>query len=299
MDLIEIFKPVFNDLQLVKQNLRRQLDMLYTSGRLRDNQKAHVVNIMDHFFSSSGKGLRPALVLFAAKLAGPADNSESPSRPLIQFATMVELFHSASLAHDDVLDRAKYRRERLSLNEKFGNRIAVVVGDVFISEAFSILLSLEVSDLNKKDKVFQIIFHMLREMCLGELCAHRLLSERETADIDEYVGVLEKKTATFISACCECGAILSGQKPKAWQRMADFGRNLGIAFQIADDLKDKDALAENGVDLLPLAKSYIQKAKNDLSHFHDVPAKASLMGLCDILLPAGNSPGIFDQRVDK
>jgi len=265
MNLKEIFKPVSNDLQLVKQHLKRQIATIHTAQQLNDNQKGHAANVMNHFFHASGKGLRPALVLLTAKLAEPAGISDASSRTVIQFATAIELFHSASLAHDDVLDKAKYRRHQESLNEKYGNKIAVVIGDVFILQAFSLLFNLETFDLEKKEKVFHIIHRALQNMCLGEFCAHRLLTEQDTAAVDEYVGVLEKKTATLMSACCECGAILTDQEPETYQRMANFGRNFGIAFQAADDLKDQDALVEDGVDLVPFVKTYAQKAKDDLT----------------------------------
>jgi len=78
--------------------------------------------------------------------------------------------------------------------------------------------------------------------------------------------------------------------------MANFGKNIGIAFQIADDLKDRDAPVKSGIDLLSYAKEYIQKAKNDLSPFNNSVAKKSLIGLCDLILPTLNSNGIFDQK---
>ncbi len=293
MLLDELFKPISADLKIVKQQLKQQLNTLYAADQLRSYEKSHVSDVMNHFFSAPGKGVRPALMLLATKLV-ESEEMPTSSPAVIQFATAVEFFHSASLAHDDVLDHAKYRRNQLSLNEKFGNHIAVVVGDVLLLQGFTLIFSLEIADLKKKDKIFQIIRRALQKMCLGELCAHRLLTEKDTADVNEYVGLLDKKTATLMSACCECSAVLTKDDPEISRRMADFGTHFGIAFQVADDLKDQDALVKKGVDLTTIAETYVQKAKDDLSTFPDNTAKQSLLGLCDKLLPDFQSPGMFD-----
>ncbi len=297
MNLNAIFEPVFHELQLVKQHLKQQLDKLYTAEQLSDDDKTHVVSVMKHFFAAPGKGLRPALVLLAAQLTGSEAESDSSSHAIIQLATIVELFHSASLVHDDVVDRAQYRRQQVSLNKKYGDHIAVIVGDGFILQAFSLLFTLETS-ASQKEQVFQIIHRTFQEMCLGELCEHRLLTKHDTAEVAEYIKLLDRKTATMMSACCECSAILTGNEPEISQQMANFGTHFGIAFQVADDLKDQDALIKKGVDLVPIVKDYVQKAKDDLSPFHDIPAKKSLMTLCDMLVPSDESPGIFDQKAE-
>ncbi len=295
MNLKEIFKPIFTELQLVKRHLNRTLETLHTSHKLSDDQKKHVVNVMNHFFNPSGKGLRPALALLTAKLVGKSGESDTISPAVIQFATAVELLHSASLAHDDVLDKAKFRRRQMSLNEKFGSSIAVVVGDVFLMEAFSLMFNLETADLQKKEKVFHIVQHTLEKMFFFVFFEHHRLKKQGTADVGEYEGIIEKKTASLLSACCECSAVLVGQVPEIHRQMADFGRNIGIAFQAADDLKDQDAPVNDDVDLVSFVKTYVQKAKSNLSPFHNSAAKTSLMGLCDILLPTLNSLCIFDQ----
>ncbi|MCP4395829.1 MAG: polyprenyl synthetase family protein [bacterium] len=295
MNLKAIFEPVSNELQMVKQQLRRQLDTFYTDRELNDIQKKHVITVMDHFFHKPGKGLRPALGLLAAKVAGSSEEANPLPHAVIRFATVVELFHSASLVHDDIIDLAQSRRGQESLNGKYGDHIAVVVGDGLILEAFSLLFTLE-SSKSQKEQVFQIMYRTLQKMCLGGLCEHRLLTKQDTADVNEYVGVLDKKTASLMSACCECSAILLGNDPESCQQMASFGTNFGIAFQVADDLKDRDALLEKGVDLAPIVQTYAQKAKDDLSPFHDIPAKRSLMALCGMLLPTPHAPGMFDRH---
>ena len=297
MTLKEIFKPISKELLLVKKQIRLQLDNLYTDQNIRHDQKTHVSRIINHFFHVSGKGLRPALVLLSAKLAGPVTRKDSSYQSLIKLATAVELLHSASLTHDDVVDNAKERRNQVSLNEKYGNRIAVIVGDILILQAFSLLLNLETVDWQKKEKIFQIIHRTVQKMCLGELCEHQILTEQKAANVDEYVVLLENKTATLMSACCECGAMLTGKDPEGYQNLANFGRHFGLAFQLADDLKDKDSLLNENANLIPIAKDYIKKAKADLQSFNGKKrATKNLLALCDILLPGNGSPGIFDQN---
>jgi geranylgeranyl pyrophosphate synthase len=283
---------------LVKKHLKSQLESLYEDQHIRREHKAHVNRLLNHFFNASGKRLRPALVLLSAKLVGPAVTDESIYQSLIKLATAVELIHSASLTHDDVVDNAKYRRNQESLNEKYGDKIAVVVGDVLILQAFSLLLNLKAIDWQKKEKIFQIIHHTAQQMCLGEMCEHHLLIEGRPAETEEYLTLLEHKTATLMSACCECGAILTGKDPADYETLANFGRNFGIAFQLADDIKDKDSLLDDNADLVPITKKYIKKAKEDLHSIDKNPIKNNLIALCDILLPGNSSPGIFDQRVE-
>lgn len=298
MTLKEIFKPISKELRLVRQQLRSQLDSLYANQNVHYDQKAHVRRVINYFFNVSGKGLRPALVLLSAKLAGPVKAGESSYQSLIKLATAVELLHSASLTHDDVVDNAKERRNQVSLNEKYGNRIAVIVGDILILQALSLLLNLETVEWQKKEKIFQIIHRTVQKMCLGEMCEHQIFVEQRAANVDEYVVLLENKTATLMSACCECGAMLTGKDPVDYQNMANFGRHFGLAFQLADDLKDQDSLLKENPDLIPIAKEYIKKAKADLQPFNEKKrVTKNLLALCDILLPGNSSPGIFDQSV--
>jgi octaprenyl-diphosphate synthase len=297
MTLKKIFKPIAKDLQLVTKQLRFQLNSLYADQNIHHYQKAHVDRFVNHFFHAPGKGLRPALVLLSAKLVGPLKLGESSYQSLIKLATAVELIHSASLTHDDIVDNAKSRRNQVSLNEKYGNKIAVVVGDILILQAFSLLLNLEALDWQKKEKIFQIVYRTAQKMCLGEMCEHQFLTEQRPASVDEYLGVLENKTATLMSACCECGAMLTGKDPADHQNLADFGRHFGLAFQLADDLKDQDSLLSKNPDLVPIAKDYIKKAKEDLQSVNGRSrVTKNLMALCDILLPGNGSPGIFEQK---
>lgn len=295
--LKEIFKPISKELLLVKEQLRFQLTSLYEDQNGHHYQKAHIDRFINHSFNSTGKGLRPALVLLSAKIVGPLKTKEVSYQSLIKLATAVELIHSASLTHDDIVDNAKYRRHQESLNEKYGDKIAVVVGDILFLRAFSLLLNLDALDWQKKEKIFKIVYNTAQKMCLGEMCEHQILTEQRTANVDEYLTLLENKTATLMSACCECGAMVMGKDPADYQNMASFGRHFGLAFQLADDLKDQDSLLNKNADLIPIAKDYVKKAKEDLKAIdRNNAATKNLAALCDILLPGNGSPGIFDQK---
>jgi octaprenyl-diphosphate synthase len=300
MTLQQIFKPISKELVLVKEQLWLQLSRLYDDENIRHYQKAHIDRFIKHFFNVSGKGLRPALVLLSAKLVGPVNVGESSYQSLIKLATVVELIHSASLTHDDVVDNAQYRRNQVSLNEKYGNAVAVLVGDILFLQAFSLLLNLENIDGQKKQQILQIVYRTAQKMCLGEMCEHHVINEHRPAELDEYLAILESKTAALMSACCQCGAILTGKNAIISQNLANFGLHFGLAFQLADDLKDKDSLLHDNMDLLPITKNYIQQAKEDLQSVQSPNGNSvtkHLMALCDMLLPRNSSPGIFDQKV--
>ena len=298
MTLNEIFAPIAKELRRVKQQLRTQLDSLYSAEKLQDFQQAHIDRFIEHFFRASGKGLRPALVLLSAKAGCPPNEKDASYQSLIELAAAIELIHSASLAHDDVVDKAVTRRNQESLNEKFGTKIAVVVGDLLVLQAFGLLLNLEGVAWEKKERILRIIHNTAQKMCLGELCEDQIISGKRKAGREEYLQFLEHKTASLMSASCECGAILSGKEPADYQTMANFGLNFGLAFQLADDLKDRDSLLKEDAELIPLAQEYINKAKHDLKSIKSSPEKQHLIELCNILLPGKQTPGIFDQTAE-
>lgn len=297
MTLKEIFAPITHDLDHVKEQITVQLHSLYAGEHLHESQKAHIEKFLRHFFQIFGKGLRPGLVLLSARLTGPIPQEEHHYQSVIKLATAVELLHSASLAHDDVIDRATVRRNQTSLNVQYGDKIAVVVGDMFVLQAFSLLLNLETVAWQQKEKIFQVLTRTVQKMCIGEMCEHQIRTEQRPAQLEEYLTLLENKTATLMSACCECGTILNGKEPADSDKMAEFGRHFGLAFQLADDLKDQDALFQQNGALLAAAQDHITKAKAALNAFDGNPVKGNLIALCDLILPENGNPGIFDQTV--
>ena len=172
-----------------------------------------------------GKQLRPMLVFLSAKLHGTIDESS------YRGAALVELMHTATLVHDDVVDDSNMRRGFFSLNALWKNKIAVLVGDYLLSRV--LLLSVE----HKEHQLLELISTAVREMSEGELLQ---IEKARRLDIDEevYFDIIKKKTASLIASCCAVGAASVKASAESIENMRLFGEYLGIAFQIKDDLFD-------------------------------------------------------------
>jgi octaprenyl-diphosphate synthase len=172
-----------------------------------------------------GKQLRPMLVFLSAKLHGSIDESS------YRGAALVELMHTATLVHDDVVDDSNMRRGFFSLNALWKNKIAVLVGDYLLSRV--LLLSVE----HKEHQLLELISTAVREMSEGELLQ---IEKARRLDIDEevYFDIIKKKTASLIASCCAVGAASVKASTESIENMRLFGEYLGIAFQIKDDLFD-------------------------------------------------------------
>ena len=173
-----------------------------------------------------GKRLRPLLFLLCAR-AGK-NFSKEKSLPL---ATSLELIHTASLVHDDILDGAKKRRGVETLNAKYNAQIAVLVGDYLFAKAFQI-----VSENRYSDEVSLILSNLVKNLCMGEIMQDRALFKVPT--LGEYYSRINLKTAFFLSTCCRLGGIIAGLEKSDIENLANYGTSLGLAFQIVDDLLD-------------------------------------------------------------
>jgi octaprenyl-diphosphate synthase len=163
-------------------------------------------------------------------------------------ATVMEFLHTATLVHDDVIDRAATRRNRPSINSEFGNQTAVLMGDWLYMSAF------ETSLAERSLAILDILTAATRKMTEGELLQLTLLSRTDISE-EQYFDVIARKTAYLFSACCEIGALLGKTNQKQQNMLRDYGMNLGIAFQLIDDLLDftstEDVLGKPaGADLL-------------------------------------------------
>lgn len=181
--------------------------------------------MMRYLLRTKGKELRPSLVFHSARLCG--DISE---RSYVA-ATMIELLHTATLIHDDVVDEADERRGFLSISAIWKNKAAVLLGDFLLSKGLLVALDRDEFALLK---VLSVAVKRMSEGELRQLKASKLQNMNE----ERYFKVISGKTASLISACCECGAISASDDPDVWRRMREFGEALGIAFQIRDDLFD-------------------------------------------------------------
>ena len=204
-----------------------------------------VINYLgDYLRASGGKRVRPALLILSNYAAGGAAASEN----VVRLATVMEMLHTATLVHDDIIDNADTRRNRASVNARFGNQSAVLMGDWLYMSAF------ETSLKERSLEILDILTRLTRKMTEGELIQLTTLGKSAISET-EYFDILERKTAYLFSACCEIGGIL-GNAPNDWQiALRNFGMNLGTAFQLADDLLDFTAEEEvlgkaSGADLL-------------------------------------------------
>ena len=179
-----------------------------------------------YLITAGGKRLRPAMVLLAGA-AGPAPDR----RALIDAAAAVELIHTATLIHDDIIDQSQLRRSRPAFHHRWGTERAVLMGDYLYASAFTLLARLDTPP------VVRIMADVCRQLCRGEL---REVEARYRLDLSEqeYLAIVRDKTASLIGGCCSSGAVLSGCAPGAVRRLAEFGTDFGLAFQIIDDCLD-------------------------------------------------------------
>ena len=197
---------------------------VYKRQSLR-SETTRLQSAIDVILNSTGKHVRPLLVLLTAKVCGQVTDNT------INSAVLLELLHTATLIHDDVIDETKQRRGVPSLNAIFDNRISVLVGDYVLSTA--LIRSIQTGDL----RIVGIISNLGRDLSEGEI---KQLETAEESILDEncYLQVIKKKTATLLSACTEIGAISSGASAEVIALCREFGEYLGYCFQIKDDIFD-------------------------------------------------------------
>ena len=209
------------DLKLVELQFRKDLQ----------SDVPLIRKVGEYVLSSGGKRVRPALLLLAARLSGYAADKAVP------LASVVEFIHTATLLHDDVVDSATLRRGLASANTLWGNEASVLVGDFLFSKSFSLMVGVGSLDILRVLSGATTVIaegEVMQLLCTGELG----LTE------EQYTNVIRSKTAILMSAACEAGAILGGVSQNQQQALADFGMDLGIAFQLMDDILDYVATEE-------------------------------------------------------
>lgn len=204
--------------------------------------------LSSYIIGSGGKRLRPQLVLLAAGASGLDGESElAGSEHPVTVAAIIEFIHTATLLHDDVVDASDLRRGRDTANAVWGNEAAVLVGDFLYSRAFEMMVDVQSLE------VMSILASTTNRIAEGEVM--QLMNVREPGVTEEqYIEVIEAKTARLFQAATELGAVLAGQSDEVRQALASFGMHLGTAFQIADDVldyqSDSDTMGKNiGDDL--------------------------------------------------
>jgi octaprenyl-diphosphate synthase len=184
-----------------------------------------VAPLMKHIAVSSGGMTRPSLVLLSGRCFGRLNASH------IKIAAVVEMIHTATLLHDDVIDHAAMRRGTDSVNSLWGNECAVLAGDCLLARAFGVSGELQSIQINR------LLADSAQAMCRGELKQNLLRGKWDITE-EVYRKVVEDKTAQFFSACCALGAVVSKVSGSRMQSLAGFGLNFGMAFQHVDDLLD-------------------------------------------------------------
>jgi len=249
LNLNEIKKPIAAEIDVFEEKFKASMQ---SSVPLLDRITHYIVK-------RKGKQMRPMFVFFSASLCGGINESTHRG------AALVELVHTASLVHDDVVDNSYQRRGFFSINALWKNKIAVLVGDFLLTKGM--LLSLDNNDFD----LLKILSNAVKQMSEGELLQ---LEKARRMNINEsvYYDVIRQKTASLIASCCACGASSAGADAETIEKMRLFGEKIGIAFQIKDDIFDfgtDDVGKPLGIDIkekkltLPLIYALSQSSSSE------------------------------------
>ena len=211
----EIYQLVTPELALVEEELRG-----YTRSGIQP-----IAEIGEYILNAGGKRLRPALLLLTAKMLGEV------SQTTIRLAAVVEFIHNATLVHDDVIDAADTRRGRPSANSNWGNSMTVLAGDWLYMQSFAVALG------EKNLDILNTLILITQKMVEGELLQLTLLGKSDTTQ-QQLLDIVERKTAYLFSGCTKLPALALGLNHGSAERLGEAGKNLGMAFQLIDDLLD-------------------------------------------------------------
>jgi octaprenyl-diphosphate synthase len=213
--LAQIFEPIRDDLEKVDREFARHIE----------SQVDLIPKIGKYIQTSGGKRVRPAVLLMAARMAGYAGDHGA------LYAAVVEFIHTATLVHDDIIDDSELRRGRLAVHSRWGNDITVLLGDYLYIKSMAMALTYDTLD------IVRLLCDVTLKMIEGELYQ---LTKNGDADIseDEHFDIIRRKTAYLFGGSAEIGALLGKVNPEQQQALREYGFNLGVAFQIVDDLLD-------------------------------------------------------------
>jgi octaprenyl-diphosphate synthase len=256
------FSPVARDLEEVERLLRQTL----SSGR------PGVERLLAHLGPYRGKRLRPTLLLLTARACGRLTTSHHT------LAAVVEMVHTATLVHDDVLDGASLRRHGRTVNADWGNQASILLGDYLFTQAFH--LSSTVGDV----RACRLIGEATNRVCEGEL--HQVCERGNLAlTEEEYLDIIDAKTAELTACCCQLGALFSDAREDVVEALSRFGRYLGMAFQIVDDVLD--LTGEESVAGKSLGTD-VEQQKLTLPIIHVLQSSADAERVRHILCSPGN-----------
>jgi octaprenyl-diphosphate synthase len=213
-----IYDYFSNDLLQVDQTIKLSIST-------RDNI---IKLISDYLLEAGGKRLRPILTIMSAKLFDYNGNNH------IKIAAAVEFIHSATLLHDDVVDESNLRRGNLTTHQKWGNKLSILVGDFLFSQAFMMMVN------TNSLPVLEVLSRAAGIIAEGEVMQLNVINNIELSK-EQYIKIISAKTAELFAAACKAGAIIAEQTEETSQLMYELGANIGIAFQIIDDILDYSA----------------------------------------------------------
>jgi octaprenyl-diphosphate synthase len=216
----EIFELLREDLAAIEREF----------GRDTVSDVRAITDIGEHLRAGGGKRIRPALLLLAAKLF------DYQGRGAVRLGAVVEIIHTATLVHDDIIDEAQIRRGRPAANTQWGNAKCVLAGDWLYMQAFKIAVQ------ERNFRILDVLIELTQQMVEGELLQIEKLGR--CISLDEHLDLIYRKTACLFSVCMRLGAVLAGASEENERRLGDYGRNLGMAFQIVDDVLDLTASEE-------------------------------------------------------
>ena len=211
----ELLEPIVADLQEFE---RRLVDSIAAD-------LGPMASAMEHIVKAGGKRLRPALVILSGRL-GSADRDS-----IFNIAMGIEFIHTATLVHDDLIDNSPTRRGIRTIHEALGPNPAIIIGDYYFAKGANLLSSIG------SPAIDAAISHAVMTICMGELLQMTSRNDYDQS-LESYYRKIERKTATLVSTCCSSGAIVSGQPEESVQTLRRYGYNLGMAFQIVDDVLD-------------------------------------------------------------
>ena len=221
------FKEIIQPIDPIFQKFKEEFSKAMVSDTSLIN------DVFKHIQNSQGKQIRPVLILLSAEICGGVTPRS------YQNAVLMEMLHLGTLLHDDVIDESKMRRNQQSVNEKWDNKVAILVGDYLFSEALEMVAS------HKNYEMLDILNETVREVCQGEFIQMENTTNIAISE-DIYYDIIRKKTATIFATACASGAISANASEKEISTLRQIGLDLGIAFQIKDDLLDLLPNAETG-----------------------------------------------------
>lgn len=260
MTIQKIMKPIKDQRKTFEKTLNAFVDSV-KNDRVRENYRV--------FFEHQGKHLRPSLLFLACNAVSKGDIDDDK---VMKLALILELLHSASLIHDDIIDGDNERRGHKTVNSIFGNKVGVLAGDTLFSYAFSLATQTFDSSYNNH------ITSLALSMCEAELIQANGVDSKAS-----YLEVIYGKTALFMSVACRLGAMIGGGTEKEVDILASYGLNLGMTYQIIDDFVDNDVNALKYVEQ-DEAQKYYEEATSDLNKLSDSDSRQSMFGLLNYVI---------------